>query len=364
MHIERIQLRNYLSHENTDIELCPGINVLIGINGVGKTNLLDSLYMSAVGRSYRYNRDKDLISWDSDQGAESIITVRNRFTTDEVRFVIDMDGKKNIFINGMQISRIAELMGIVNLVMFHPNELKLIKESPVERRRFMDISICQQSKKYFYSLIRYNQYLEQRNKILKNYKGQPLLKSILAVTTKNLVRHAEVIMRARRDFINEILPYAKENHTILTKGAEILDIIYESEKIDYDNFQQSYEDLLELSLEKDENLGYTTVGPHRDDIKITCNNIDMRKHGSQGQQRTIVLSLKLAEIKFYEKRLNEPPILILDDVLAELDVDRRNTFCSAIQGIQTIVASTEVPINIQGGRVFRVDKETGVTRER
>ncbi|HHX49503.1 MAG TPA: DNA replication/repair protein RecF [Clostridiales bacterium] len=364
MHIERVQLKNFLSHSDVDISLCPGINVIYGQNAVGKTNLLDSMYLSAVGRSYKYSKDKDLIAWDSKEEATVIVDVKNRFTSNQVKIQIGLDGKKRIFINDFRIMRIGELMGTVNLIMFHPDELKLIKDSPSERRRFMDISICQKSKKYFYALVRYDKLLNQRNAVLKKYKGMPLLKTFLDITTKEIVKTAETIMRARKDFVENMLVYAKEQHKLITQGEEILDLVYEREMVDFNDFENSYTDLLNRSLEKDENLGYTSVGPHRDDIKITSNNVDIRKFGSQGQQRSAVLSLKLAEIKLYEEFLGEKPILLLDDVLAELDVNRCNAFCSAIQGIQTIVASTDIPINLEGGRIFHIGKDKKVVQER
>lgn len=154
----------------------------------------------------------------------------------------------------------------------------------------------------------------------------PLLKTFLDITTKEIVKTAETIMRARKDFVENMLVYAKEQHKLITQGEEILDLVYEREMVDFNDFENSYTDLLNRSLEKDENLGYTSVGPHRDDIKITSNNVDIRKFGSQGQQRSAVLSLKLAEIKLYEEFLGEKPILLLDDVLAELDVNRCNAF--------------------------------------
>lgn len=362
MHIERVQLKNFLSHDNVDIELCPGINVVYGANAVGKTNLLDSMYLSAVGRSYKYSRDKDLIAWESKEEASVIVDVKNRFTSNQVKIQIGLDGKKRISINDFKINRIGELMGTVNLIMFHPDELKLVKDSPGERRRFMDISICQQSKKYFYALLRYEKVLEQRNNILKKYRGMPLLKTFLNATTQELVRAAETIMPARRDFVEKMLVYAREQHKIITQGEEVLDLVYEGERVDYNDFAASYEALLERSFDNDERLGFTGVGPHRDDIKITSNSVDIRKFGSQGQQRSAVLSLKLAEIKLHESQIGEKPILLLDDVLAELDVNRCNAFCSAIQGIQTIVASTDIPINLEGGRIFNIGKDKKIVR--
>lgn len=364
MRINRLKLHNFLSHQLVDMEFSPGINVVYGKNAVGKSNLVDSIYLSAVGRSYRYNRDKDLINWQASKEAADIeLEIQNRFTCNKVKIRINPDGKKHISINGLPIKRMGELMGAVNVVMFHPDELRLVKEGPGDRRRFMDISISQQSKKYFYALLKYGKVLEQRNNILKQYKDMPMGKSLLEITLNDLVYSAEIIMRARKKFVEELRIYAIEEHNKITDNSEKLELLYEGEKVDYDNFKESYIKLLEDSQSNDMRLGYTSVGPHRDDIKISANSIDIRKFGSQGQQRTAVLSLKLAEIRLCERAIGETPVLLLDDVLSELDPVRCNKFCQAINNIQTIVASTYIPNNLQGGTIFHIGEDGVLVRE-
>lgn len=341
MQVTSLELQNFLSYERAKVTFNGGLSVVYGENAGGKTNLIDAIYLCSVGRSSRHNRDKDLIRWGAETGAKVTLTVQKRFSKHTIEFFIDMQGKKHILVDRLPVSKIGELMGVMNVVFFSPGEMKLVKDSPQDRRRFMDIGISQQSKTYFYALQRYNALLQQRNKVLKTYKGRPSLGDMLKIVDTDFIRIACYIIRERKKFIDDLSPIAEDMHLKLTSGKEKLSLLYETESVGEENMEETFKLLLEDARKNDERLEYTTIGPHRDDIKISASGVDVRRFGSQGQQRSAVLSLKLAEIKTFEKRTGEKPILLLDDVMSELDVTRREALFEAIKGIQTIITTTD-----------------------
>lgn len=341
MQVTSVELHNFLSYERAKVNFDSGLCVVYGENAGGKTNLIDSVYLCSVGRSSRHNREKDLIRWGAETGAKVTLTVKKRFSRHTIEFFIDMQGKKHILVDRLPVSKIGELMGILNVVFFSPSEMRLIKESPADRRRFMDIGISQQCKTYFYALQRYNALLQQRNKILKTYKGRPSLGDMLKIVDADFTKVACYIIRERKKFIEDLSPVAEREHLKLTSNKEKLTLLYETENVDFSNMEESFKVLLDGARESDERLEYTTIGPHRDDVKISQNGVDLRRFGSQGQQRSAVLSLKLAEIATFEKRTGEKPVLLLDDVMSELDASRREALFEAIKGIQTIITATD-----------------------
>jgi DNA replication and repair protein RecF len=255
--------------------------------------------------------------------------------------------------------KIGELLGNINSVFFNPAELKLVQESPEDRRRFMNVSLSQMSKPYFYALGRYNKILAQRNNLLKD-PDRYLIRETLPIWDEQLTKQAAKIIKTRNEFLTHISPIAEEKHAYLSGGIETLTMKTESgyygeeDEIAY----ALYEDL-KTALEKDLRLGYTSIGPHRDDIKFLLNGEDVRVYGSQGQQRTVALSLKLAETESFYNRFNEYPILILDDVLSELDKKRQRKLVSAVEHLQTIFTATGLDRSIFKGREFNhliVDK--------
>lgn len=341
MHVTKVSLSDFLSYPSVRQSFGAGLNVLTGENASGKTNLIDSIYYAALGKSSRIQRDKDLINWSSENGARVTVNIQKRFSKHEVDVYIDPQGKKRILVDGLPIQRIGELMGVINIVFFSPNEMKLIKESPADRRRFLDISLSQQSKTYFYTLQKYNALLVQRNKLLKSYAGRPALNDMLPVVDTELTRCGAFLIQERMKFVTKLTPVAAAQHKKLTGEREELTLLYETEDIGTGDVREALQALLKKSYENDCRLAYTTTGPHRDDLKIASNGVDLRKFGSQGQQRSAVLSLKLAEIALFKERTGETPILLLDDVLSELDAGRREALFSAIDGIQTVVTCTE-----------------------
>ncbi len=255
-------------------------------------------------------------------------------------------------------------MGNLNSVFFNPEELKLIKESPEDRRRFMDISLSQMSKRYFYALQKYRKIIEQRNDLLKNPDRESVYET-LPLWDAQLVEYAEIIIKERLEFIKLLKPFANDAHNFITGGNESLEISLDSGYLESeDNVSECLLRALNERLEKDIILGYTSVGPHRDDIKIKISNEDVRIYGSQGQQRTSAISLKLAELEIFKKRFNEYPVLILDDAFSELDSKRRARLIERVKGIQTIITCTELTEelkSIENAKHFIIEKGKIIT---
>ena len=354
MKVNKVFLQNFLSYDRLFAEFGDGLNVLVGHNAAGKTNLLESVYYSSLGKSARGMKDKELIKWGTQGGARIKLCVERKFSSHTVDIAIDAQGKKRILLDGLPISTIGELMGAVYVVYFSPAEMKLIKESPADRRRFMDISICQRDKNYFYTLVRYNKLLAQRNKLLKEYKNSPTLAEMNSILIDKMCRAQEYIALKRKDFIGKLAPVAAEKHSVLTGGKEELKLTYETEETEEGNYYESLKSIYEKNYEKDTRLEYTTVGIHRDEIKITADETDVRKYGSQGQQRTAVLSMKLAETEMFRNESGEYPVLLLDDVLSELDAERRNALFKELEKMQSFVTCTDFDGGGENKKIYSI----------
>ena len=345
MNLTKLYLSHFRNYNEQAVELKPGLNVLRGKNAMGKTNLLESIYVFGVGRSPRVSNDRDMIMCEKDS-AYIRADIEKRFSRHRVEIMIDRLGKKRIAIDTMPISRIGELMGVLGVVFFSPETLKLVKESPVERRRFIDISLSQQNKAYFYTLQRYNKILEQRNKLLKETRDL----STLDVWDVQLAEAGAKILEYRYEFADKLKPLAGKSHSVLSDVSEVLNIEYESQCKRGQDMANDFLTLLRAAREKDVKLTYTTVGPHRDDLKLVLNGVDVRKFASQGQQRTVALSLKLAEIELFFEATGEYPVLLLDDVLSELDCKRQRALLESVAHVQTVLTCTDfdhdVPANV------------------
>lgn len=358
MYIERVTLKNFRNYENKTVEFKDGLNVIIGRNASGKTNLLESLYCSGIGKSPRTNKYREMIRWDSDYAYIKVTLKKNR-STHTIEYSIDSQDKKRIAIDGIPLVKLSEILGMLNIVFFSPDEMRLIKESPQERRRFADISLSQQNKKYFYSLSKYNNVLAQRNKLLKESQDMRSLPEMLYGWDVQLAEHGAYMIGKRYEFVEKIQTFAKKIHLEITDGKEDLQLEYES-NVKYGDVQEMkavFFDKLRSNIEKDTNLSYTSFGCHRDDIAIKINGIDVRKYGSQGQQRTVALSLKLAEIYLFESEIGEKPVLLLDDVLSELDLYRRQKLMELSSGLQTIITCTDFDMDLPRNTVFIEKKE-------
>ncbi len=358
MYIERVTLKNFRNYENKTVEFKDGLNVIIGRNASGKTNLLESLYCSGIGKSPRTNKYREMIRWDSDYAYIKVTLKKNR-STHTIEYSIDSQDKKRIAIDGIPLVKLSEILGMLNIVFFSPDEMRLIKESPQERRRFADISLSQQNKKYFYSLSKYNNVLAQRNKLLKESRDMRSLPEMLYGWDVQLAEHGAYMIGKRYEFVEKIQTFAKKIHLEITDGKEDLQLEYESnvQYGDVKEMQAVFFDKLRSNIEKDTNLSYTSFGCHRDDIAIKINGIDVRKYGSQGQQRTVALSLKLAEIYLFESEIGEKPVLLLDDVLSELDLYRRQKLMELSSGLQTIITCTDFDMDLPRNTVFIEKKE-------
>ena len=351
MFIKTLSLKNFRNYSDEEICFSDGINILTGANAQGKTNAAEAIFFLCTGYSPRANRDK-LVVKNGEEQAEISAKASSLYGDVSVKIDFHVSDRKTLYVNGIQVLKIGEILGNMNSVFFNPSELKLVQESPEDRRRFMNVSLSQMSKNYFYALQRYNKILSQRNILLKDpdYK---LIRETLPIWDEQLTKQAAKIIRARNSFLAEIAPLAEEKHAYLSDGKETLKMKTESnyygteEEIAY----AMYEDL-KTGLERDMRLGYTSIGPHRDDIKFTLNGDDVRVFGSQGQQRTVALSLKLAETETFFNKFGEYPILILDDVLSELDKKRQRKLVGAVERLQTIFTATGLDRSVFKGKSF------------
>ncbi|WP_320938174.1 DNA replication/repair protein RecF [Enterocloster lavalensis] len=348
MIIESIELKNYRNYEELHMELNEGTNILYGDNAQGKTNILEAVYVCCTSKSHKNAKDRDIIRFDQDESH-----IKMQIRKNDVPYRIDMHLKKNkpkgIAINGMPIRRASELFGIANVVCFSPEDLNIIKNGPSERRRFIDMELCQLNKLYVHSLVQYNKVLVQRNKLLKELAFRPDYGETLDVWDMQLVNYGKEVMEYRGDFVCRLNEMIHGIHARLSGQREDLKICYEP---DTDAVQ--FEEALKRSRPQDMKQKTTLCGPHRDDISFFVNGIDIRKFGSQGQQRTAALSLKLSELELVKQLIHDRPILLLDDVLSELDAGRQNHLLNAINDIQTIITCTGLDDFVNNR--FKIDK--------
>ena len=354
MIIESVDLQNYRNYEFLNMTFDNKINIIYGDNAQGKTNILESLYVCATSKSPRGSKDKDIIRFGNDEAHIKVMVKKHG-----MNYRLDMHLKKNktkgIAVNGIPIRRAVELFGIINIIIFSPEDMNIIKNGPSERRRFMDMELSQLDKIYLSNLVNYNKVVVQRNKLLKQlqFSGDSGLVDMLDVWDMQLVRYGSEIIKRRMDFIDNINSIIRPVHSKLSGNKEILNLRY-IPCTTTDNFK----DEVIRSRERDIKFKMTNVGPHKDDVAFFINDKDVRKYGSQGQQRTCALSLKLAEIELVKKVINDTPVLLLDDVLSELDANRQNFLLDSIGDIQTIITCTGLDEFVNNrfsiNRIFKV----------
>lgn len=352
MNIRSIELKNFRNYENLEISFDEGTNILFGDNAQGKTNILEAAYMSGTTKSHKGSRDKEMIRFGEEEAHLKTVVARGGR-----EYQIDMHLKKNrakgIAIDKIPIKKASELFGILNIVFFSPEDLNIIKNGPAERRRFLDSELCQLDRIYLADLTNYNKILAQRNKLLKDMIYRPGLSDTLPVWDMQLIETGKKIIRRRKQFVDELREIVSDIHYRISGGKEELFLKYEP-NID-DIF---FEDELNRAKEKDKKICQTSVGPHRDDLLFSIGDIDIRKYGSQGQQRTSALSLKLSEIELVRKSISDTPVLLLDDVLSELDSSRQNYLLNNISDTQTIITCTGLDEFVRNrftvNRVFEV----------
>ena len=334
MIIKSIELTNYRNYDNLELSFDKGVNILYGDNAQGKTNVLEAIYLSATTKSHKGSKDKEIIEFNEEESH-----IRSIIERHDLEYRVDMHLRKNkskgIAINGQKIKKAAELVGLLNVVFFSPEDLSIIKDGPSERRRFIDMELCQLDKSYLYYLSQYNKVLINRNKLLKDIVFDASLKETLDIWDEQLIQYGIQIIKRRAEFIKELNTIIFDIHKKLSGDREILVLEYEP-----DVKAEEFATKLKSSRERDLKLSQTTYGPHKDDCIFMINDCDIRKYGSQGQQRTAALSLKLAEIEFVKKITKDTPVLLLDDVLSELDSNRQNHLLNSIGDIQTIITCT------------------------
>lgn len=361
MVIKKLTLENFRNYEKETFFFSEGLNVLTGKNAQGKTNCAEAVFYLCTGSPLRIRHEKQLVRM-GEEKAYLAAETETRSGTVKLEAEIFENGR-SLFVNGNKVRKFVDFLGHMTSVFFSPGELRLVQDGPDERRRFLNLSISQTAPAYGSALLRYSKILDQRNNLLKSKDIDTIL-STLPVWDEQLSVYAARIIRARREFIKELSPLAAEAHAYLTDDIETLSVGAEG------SYPETEEEIakklvreMENSYERDIRLGYTTVGPHRDDLKISIDGADARGYASQGQTRTAALSLKLAEAKIFEKLTGEPPVLILDDVMSELDLPRRKKLVERTRGLQCILTCTHAErvlygeestkIKIHGGKIVK-----------
>lgn len=356
LYISELNLNGFRNYDTQKLKLSPNINLIVGKNGQGKTNLLETIYFSAIGKSPKTTKDAELINWSKDKASFNL-KVQKNIGTKDIEVIFSRTTKKVIRVNGINLLKIGDLLGNVNVIFFSPDELKLVKDAPQDRRKFLDTDISQLSKNYFYLLTKYNKIIDQRNKLLKNFENVKLIDQTLPIWDIQLAETGSKIIMHRIQFLDKLKTLAKEAHAYLTSKKE--DLVIEYAGVTGKSEEEIKQKLLvELKATKQKDLknGYTNVGPHRDDIKMTINGVDIRSFGSQGQQRTVALSMKLAELEIFKEEVGEYPVLLLDDVLSELDQDRQQRLINYAKKMQTLITTTQYdPFMFQGANIIKVE---------
>lgn len=341
MEITELKLYHYRNHTNKSWVFTPGVNIICGKNAQGKTNMLEAIHFCAITKSMRLSKETELIEFNEDQ-AKISLSAKKEVGTVSVEIIISRRLKKQIKINEVGVLKVSELLGVVPTVYFCPDELKLVKDAPEHRRKFLDIALSQISKHYFYALLKYDKILEHRNKLLKTADNLKQILPSLEIFTRQLAHEGAKIIKERIDFLVKLQPAFKTAHAELTNNKEDADLEYAGVVSNsVDDIEKKLLDAFNRNVEKDFFQRHTTVGPHRDDIKITLNGLDLRLYGSQGQQRTATLALKLAEVEIFKQNFGEYPVLLLDDVLSELDATRKKNLLAYCSRFQTLITTTE-----------------------
>lgn len=331
-----LELKNFRNYEEAHVEFSEGVNILYGDNAQGKTNILEAIYVGATAKSHRAGRDREMIQFGEEE-AHIKYYVRKKGITDRIDMHLKRGRAKGIAVNGIPLRRASELFGSANVVFFSPEDLNIIKEGPSERRKFIDMELCQLDKVYLNNLTNYNKIILQRNKLLKELEFHEDYLDTLQVWDMQLVRYGMEVIRRRQEFIRELESIIREIHSGITGGKEQITVTYEANVP-----AQDMEKELKKVRERELKARVSLVGPHRDDLAFMLGDVDIRTFGSQGQQRTAALSLKLSEIEIVKRRIGDCPILLLDDVLSELDAGRQEKLLDSIREVQTVITCTGV----------------------
>lgn len=358
MWISKIKINNFRNYELQEINLEKNINVFYGENAQGKTNIIESIFLCSMGRSFRTNKDKEMIKLNSEN---SIIEIEYQKTDRDGKIKIELGNRKNVFINGIKVKKLSELLGNINVVIFTPDDINILKGGPQNRRKFLDIMISQLKPNYMHNLNLYLKTLEQRNNYLRQIREENKDENLLEIWDEKLAEYAVTICKYRNEYIVKIKEKIKKIHNEITDNKEEIEIEYITECDNKENFLNLLRGRRKLDIIK----GFTTKGVHRDDFVIYINKKRLDIYGSQGQHRTAILSLKLSELNIIEEEIGEYPILLLDDFMSELDQKRRNHFLEKIDNTQVIITCTDkidienkniLIYNVNNGNVFKGGK--------
>lgn len=337
MYIKKVKLENFRNYDNLEVEFKKDFNLIYGNNAQGKTNILEAIYLSAIGKSFQTNKDSEMIKIGKEKAK---VEIEYKTKDREGKITVEIADKKTFFINGIKQKKISDIIGKINIVLFYPDNIDIIKGGPAERRRFLDIMISQLKPNYIHILNKYLKTLDQRNAYLKQIKFDNKSKDMLEIWDESLSRLSYQIYTYRSEYIQKIKEKIKVVHNKITNCGqqdEKIEISFISSGKSQKDF---YENLLR-NRENDIRKGYTSTGSHRDDFDIYINDKKVNVYGSQGQQRTSVLSLKLTELNIIQDEIEEPPILLLDDFMSELDENRRNNLTNAIENNQVFITCTD-----------------------
>lgn len=365
MYVESLELKNFRNYERISLQFHPGTNVLYGDNAQGKTNLLEAICVCGTTKSHKVIHDAEMIRFGEEESH-----LRMSVNKGGIPHRVDMHLKKNrakgVAVDGIPIRRAAELFGMINIVLFSPEDLQIIKNGPKDRRKFMDSELCQLDRFYFSQLASYNRVIQQRNRLLKDlpsYGAGGSAASTLDVWDEQMTVYGRELIRLRRSFLDQINEIVRPIHSRLTDGKEEILLRYEPSVS-----EEMFPDELRKGRERDIRMRLSSVGPHRDDFCVTVNGIDMRHYGSQGQQRSAALSLKLSEITLVRMIAKENPVLLLDDVLSELDGGRQKMLLQSVESVQTFITCTGMDELVENSfhtdRIFRISRGMAETADR
>ncbi|MCQ2561208.1 MAG: DNA replication/repair protein RecF [Clostridia bacterium] len=351
MYFSRVKLDNFRNYGSQTIDFHEKLNLFLGHNAQGKTNLLESLFVMSLGKSFRTNKDSDMISFGSPYARVVADVIENNEET-EIEIQYKPEGKI-IKVNGIKMARAVDLLENVYVVIFSPDDLRIIKDGPESRRRFLDRELCQIKPVYYSDLGNYKKVLKQRNTLLRENNKD---KTLFSVFDESLADYGVRIVNERKRFVERLQEISGKIHNDISTGSEFLTIDYETDVTDKDEYRY----ILEKNFEKDIYKGHTGFGPHKDDLKIEINGVDIRVFGSQGQQRTAALSMKLAEIGLIKQETGSDAILLLDDVLSELDANRQRFLIESMKDVQVFITATDIDPNVKGllpeGYEFSIEK--------
>lgn len=334
MYIKNIKLNNFRNYSNQEIDLEKEINLFVGDNAQGKTNILEAIFLCAIGKSFRAKKEKELIKLDEQNACVEIEFEKS----DRIgKIKIELSEKKNVFINGIKQNKLSDILGNINIVMFSPDDIEILKSGPAKRRRFLNIIISQLRPKYVYCLNMYLKTLEQRNNYLRQIKIENKPKELLEIWDEKLAEYANNIFYYRNDFIEKIKNKINKIHNEITENKEEIKVKYITDCVDKDKYLKELKNSWDTDIQK----GYTTKGIHRDDFYVYINGKQVNIYGSQGQNRTAILSLKLSELEIIYDEIGEYPILLLDDFMSELDSKRIENFLKSVSNTQILITCTD-----------------------